>query len=256
VRLALGVSFLLFAGDALAWGLQTHLFLAQHASLEPLVLAGACLPDLSLIGRVLGTPAFGRAHQWATLRRLAACPRSEADRALALGYATHLVCDVVAHNRFVPEYEARIARLPHAVHALAEWGMDHHVRGRLLFDPHEVLVSQEEAIVQFVAHGFRCAPALARRAVELLARADGFLRASPAPAICRGALRLVVERSEARLEGYLDDALLQMRALPAALDGRLVDWLDLDPEGRAANQGAKRRTDEHIARVMQAEHHP
>jgi hypothetical protein len=196
VRLALGVSFLLFAGDALAWGLQTHLFLAQHASLEPLVLAGACLPDLSLIGRVLGTPAFGRAHQWATLRRLAACPRSEADRALALGYATHLVCDVVAHNRFVPEYEARIARLPHAVHALAEWGMDHHVRGRLLFDPHEVLVSQEEAIVQFVAHGFRCAPALRAGRSSSSRERTGFC--APRPRRLSAAAPCVWSWSEAR----------------------------------------------------------
>jgi hypothetical protein len=256
VRLALGLWFLLFAGDALAWGLQTHLFLVQHASLDPLALAGACLPDLSLVGRVLGTPAFARAHQWVTLRRLAACPRSEADRALALGYASHLVCDVVAHNRFVPEYERRIARLPHATHALAEWAMDHHIRDRLLFDPGEVLGSQKDAAVQFVAHGFRCAPALARRAIELLAAADRFLRASPAPAICRAALRLLDKRTEARLEAYLGEALVQMRALPAALAGRLFDWQDLDPEGRAADQGAERRAGEHVARVVQAEHHP
>src|SRR5688500_1902135 len=67
--------FALFAGDALAWGLQTHVFLAQAALLalpavalcDPelrraalrlprLVLTGACLPDLALMGRLLATP--------------------------------------------------------------------------------------------------------------------------------------------------------------------------------------------------------
>src|SRR5579859_413159 len=96
----LGVAalLLLFAHDAYAWGLETHLFFAQWVlaalpfadrelrdacrRLPGLVLAGACLPDLALAGKMLRTPAFRRAHQWATLRRIAAAPRSEADRAL------------------------------------------------------------------------------------------------------------------------------------------------------------------------------
>ncbi|MGE5641344.1 MAG: zinc dependent phospholipase C family protein, partial [Clostridia bacterium] len=104
----------LFAPDALAWGLQTHVFFGQYAllglsfadprlreaatRLPALVLAGACLPDLALAGGALGTPAFRRAHRWSTLRRLATAPRDEAELALALGYASHLVVDVVAHN--------------------------------------------------------------------------------------------------------------------------------------------------------------
>ena len=68
----------MFAPDAHAWELQTHLFFAQCAVfLVPfddrelraavsrfprLVLAGACLPDLALAGRALGTPAFLTPH--------------------------------------------------------------------------------------------------------------------------------------------------------------------------------------------------
>jgi len=63
----LSVPLLLFAGDAVAWGLQTHLFFAQQVLfavplLDPgirraalrfprLVLSGACLPDLALAAR-------------------------------------------------------------------------------------------------------------------------------------------------------------------------------------------------------------
>ena len=100
----------MFAPDAYAWGLQTHLFFAQcEVFLVPfadrelraaisrfpcLVLAGACLPDLALAGRALGTPAFRRAHRWSMLRRLAAAPRDDGELALAAGYASHLLSDV------------------------------------------------------------------------------------------------------------------------------------------------------------------
>lgn len=123
----------LFSPDALAWGLQTHVFLAQWAlaavplgdlhvraavlRLPRLVLAGACLPDLALAGRMLGLTAFRRAHQWSALRRLAAACWDE-ERAIAVGYASHLLADVVAHNSFVPEHERRILDHP-ACHACA-----------------------------------------------------------------------------------------------------------------------------------------
>src|SRR6185503_18240443 len=109
----------LFPIDAHAWGLPTHLFFAHYALLalpfaDPelraaaarfprLVLAGACLPDLALIGQMMGTPAFQRSHRWSMLRRIAAAPRDERERALALVYGTHLLADVIAHNIFVPE---------------------------------------------------------------------------------------------------------------------------------------------------------
>src|ERR671923_2562635 len=96
--------FTAFAPDAQAWGLQTHVFVAQWAlaalpladagiraavlRMPRLVLAGACLPDLALAGRMLGLTEFRRAHQWSTLRRLAAAPGAET-RAIAVGYASH-----------------------------------------------------------------------------------------------------------------------------------------------------------------------
>ena len=96
---------------------------AAAQRLPRLVLAGACLPDLALAGRALGLGAFRRAHQWSTLRRLAAACWDE-ERAIAVGYASHLLADVVAHNRFVPEHERRILDVPHVTHALCEWAMD------------------------------------------------------------------------------------------------------------------------------------
>lgn len=250
------LALLAFAPEALAWGLQTHVFLAQQAvpqaallSESVLVLAGACLPDLALAGQAIGTPAFGRSHRWSTLRRIAAAPRDERDRSLAIGYATHLLADVVAHNLFVPDHERRIARIPHFTHALSEWAMDQHIRGRIAVQPAELLREHRKTLVDFVARHFRCGEALATRGISWLTAAEGLLRGSRLPALC---LRLV---GAARFDSYLRHACDSLRGLEKALEGRLIDWVSSDPEGRACNEGANRRAGEDIARIVQAEHH-
>jgi hypothetical protein len=254
----------MFAPAAYAWGLQTHLFLAQWilitlpfadrelrtavARLPRLVLAGACLPDLALAGWALGTPAFRRAHRWSTLRRLAAAPRDDRDRALAVGYASHLLSDVVAHNFFVPEHEARILHARYVTHALAEWAMDDHVRAQVFVSPADALTAEPGAVVDFVARGFRCSEALARRATGLLARADGALRSSRLPGLCRRAI------GSARFDMHLKNAALSLRELEVALAGRLVDWISSDPEGHLSDHATDGGAGEHIARVVQAEY--
>lgn len=254
----------MFAPDAYAWGLQTHLFFAQCAVfLVPfadrelraaisrfpgLVLAGACLPDLALAGRALGTPAFRRAHRWSTLRRLAAAPRDDGERALAAGYASHLLSDVVAHNFFVPEHEAHILRARYVTHALAEWAMDDHVRAQVFVSPADALTAEPGVVADFVARGFRCSDALARRATGLLARADRALRSSRVPGLCR---RLI---GTARFDMHLKNAAASVRELEAALAGRLVDWVSSDPEGHFSDDATDGGAGEHIARIVQAEY--
>lgn len=222
------------APDALAWGLQTHVFFAQYALLaapllDPqlrravlrfprLVLAGACLPDLSLAGAVLGTPAFRRTHEWPALRRLAAATCDE-ERAAALGYASHLVADVVAHNRFVPEYEGRVAPVAHVTHALAEWAMDHHLGRWICVPADDVLHSEREALAGIVARRWHCDEALARRALRWLASANRMLRASRLSRASARALRWFDRRMALRFEAYVrDTAALVAQAAPL-LDG-------------------------------------
>jgi hypothetical protein len=245
--LAYGVPLAVLPLDAFAWGLQTHLFFAQWVLLavpfsDPelraavrrlpgLVLAGACLPDLALAGKALGTPAFRRSHLWATLRRVVAAPRDDADRALAVGYASHLVSDVVAHNVFVPDHEARILRLPHVTHALAEWAMDRHICGELFAAPIAVLQAERATLEDFVVRAFRCDTALARRAINLLARADGALRASPVPFLCARIIRVLDAHASARFDAYIAKALRSLRRMELALSGRLQDWVSAAPDG-------------------------
>ena len=265
-----GLALAAFPGDAHAWGLQSHVFFAHYAllfapladrelraaarRLPGMVLAGACLPDLALAGAALGTPAFRRAHRWSTLARMAAGSRDDAERALALGYGSHLLADVIAHNLFVPEHEARLLRLRHVTHALAEWAMDDYLASRAPARPGDVLAGEHEALVAFTARGFRCNERLAARALRFLQHADSVLRASPAPRLCRGIVRLFDRTLVPRFDAYIRRTTSSLRSLEAALGGRFVDWESSDPEGKARDRGADRRARQDVARIVQAQH--
>jgi len=261
---------LLYAPDAHAWGLQTHLFFAQYAlaavpladpelraaaaRLPRLVFAGACLPDLAIVGRFfLHSPVFRRSHLWETLRRIAASPRNDHDRALALGYATHLVSDVVAHNEFVPEHEARIGDAAMIAHLMSEWAMDDHLPQRIR--PAEALEEAGWHAVEFVARAFHCSEILARRALNVLTRGDRLLRASPAPGLCRAAVRLMDRRWAVRFELHLANTMQRLAQVETALAGGFEDWSGLDPEGSEGDGGADRRAREHVARIVQSQHY-
>jgi Zinc dependent phospholipase C len=237
VRAGFFLLVLLFAPDALAWGLQTHVFLAQWllaaapfadpqlraAALRfpRLVLAGSCLPDLALAGRMLGLATFRRAHQWSTLRRLSSTCWDE-ERAIAAGYASHLLADVVAHNRFVPEHEQRIVDLPHVTHALCEWAMDEHVKQELTIAPAELLGDERQALVEAAARTFRCSGAITRRAISFLARAERALRASRLPRLCRATVDLF--GTGERFDAYIGDAKLMIGQIEAVLHGAEPRW--------------------------------
>jgi hypothetical protein len=232
--LLFALPLLAFAGDALAWGLQTHLFFAQHLLLalpfaDPqfrraalrmprLVLAGACLPDLSLAGRVLGTPVFQRNHLWSTQRRFAAASCDE-ERAIALGYASHLLADVVAHNRFVPEHERRIAPIAYATHALCEWAMDDYVRSAVFAEPADLLEAERSALSAVVARRLRCSDSIVRRAIELLARAERVLRKSRLPRLCGVLARRFDHHLAPRFEAYTRETASALGQLGPVLDG-------------------------------------
>jgi Zinc dependent phospholipase C len=214
----LAFALLAFAGDALAWGLQTHLFFAQHVLLalpllDPelrraalrfprLVLGGACLPDLALAGAALGIRVFRRNHHWPSVHRLAAAQCDE-ERAVALGYASHLLSDVVAHNRFVPEHERRVADVAHVTHALCEWAMDDYLRPWVHAAPGELLAAERKPLAQIVARRWRCSEVLALRVIDWLSGADRLLRGARIPRLACGLLRFVDRRLAPRFDAYV-----------------------------------------------------
>lgn len=231
---------MLLAPDALAWGLQTHVFLAQwllaaapfadpqfRAAMlrfPRLVLAGACLPDLALAGRMQGSATFRRAHRWSMVRRF---DGGDEARAVAIGYASHLLADVVAHNRFVPEHESRMLQMPHVTHAVCEWAMDEHLSGGLHERPAELLVSQMATLAPMAAASFGCRERMARRTLRVLAYAERALRCSPLPRWCGRAVRAFTSDVAPRFDAYIGDAAAMVRRIEAVLRGAEPRW---DPE--------------------------
>jgi len=229
-----------FAGDALAWGLSTHVFYAQYLvlaipladvdfrravqRLPRLVLAGACLPDLALTGPALSSTAFRRSHKWDLLRRLTGGCTSDEERAIAAGYASHLVSDIIAHNHFVPEHESRIANVPYFTHAVCEWALDHHLGPSLFAAAGDLVTSERAVLTSFVAHRFRCAERVAGRALGLLAGGERWLRASPVPRFSQTLVRAFDRRATRRFEAYVRETSLRLSHVNAVLEGREPDW--------------------------------
>ncbi len=190
---------LLYSGDAHAWGLYTHVFFAQHlvwavALTDPrhwravrrfpgLVLAGACLPDLALVGRHFGVPNASHSHLWRNPHDLLHKAQDDAECAIALGYTSHLWVDIVAHNHFVPAHERLWGNVPLVTHAVADCAMDHYVSPQLYARPAELLRAHEPPLVRFVSSHFGGSPDAARKALRALARAEAVLRGSGLPVL-------------------------------------------------------------------------
>lgn len=244
--LLLAVPLAAFASDALAWGLQTHVFFSQGLLLalpfaDPqlraavlrfprLLLAGACLPDLALLGGALRTPVFRGTHAWQMLRRLTGSVRCDEDLAITCGYASHLLADVVAHHCFVPEHEQRIADVPHVTHAFAEWAMDEYVRAQAFAAPADLLDAERPALADFVGRVARCAAPEAARAIDLLSRGDRLLRGAGLPRICRRIGRRLDRAIAPRFDAYLRETTQRLRGIGRLLDGAEPAW---DAEGAA-----------------------
>jgi hypothetical protein len=250
---------LLTSADAWAWGLGTHVYFAQLllwavplldrrfrtalARYPRRVLAGACLPDLALFGRRAGTTAFDQNHQWATAERLLRESRDEAERALALGYASHLLVDVIAHNHFVPSHEALWFDVPVLTHAVSEWAMDHHLSAETVAGPRRLLREDLAGVARFAAGHFGCGFAEARRALIYLARADGALRLSGTPRACHRWARRLDSGLHRRFDYYVAETSARLAEINRVLRGERPAWHAEVPEDKPgiATPGALRR---------------
>ncbi|MCC7184467.1 MAG: zinc dependent phospholipase C family protein [Rhodocyclaceae bacterium] len=214
-----GLPLLAASGDALAWGLYTHVYYAQQLlwllpftdprllracrRLPALVLAGACLPDLSLMARPAHTPSLGDSHQWRMLRGLVAHADGDEAVALTVGYASHLLTDILAHNHFVPAHEHHWFSAGIVTHACVEWAMDAHVADRLHALPADLLGDHSRTAAAVLAHGFGCSERGALRAIRYLARGERGLRASRVPAAVRWCATAIDPRTQRRFHRYL-----------------------------------------------------
>ncbi len=252
------VPLLLSCGDAFAWGLYTHVYFAQLLlwavpladpsvrrllrRFPRLLLAGACLPDLSLMaGRQ--APALASTHHWPQLHALLAGARSDEERALACGYASHLLVDIIAHNHFVPAHEHLWFETRLMTHVAAEWAMDHHVRRQLFARPAALLHSEAGAIVPYVARVFDTGEAPVARALTHLARGERVLRASRLPLALYAAGRRLDLRLARRFDRYLAHTARRLPQIERVLAGECPGWLaEVEPrQARARVAGASKR---------------
>lgn len=110
-------AFLLLAPHVcLAWGPATHIKLASDVLEQLGVLAPAMAALLArhardfIFGNIAADVVFAKklsrvkqfCHQWSTAFAILDSARTEATRAFACGYLTHLAADTVAHNKFLP----------------------------------------------------------------------------------------------------------------------------------------------------------
>lgn len=180
-----------FPVEAHAWGLVSHVAYTQqwlhslpHLPLAwisavqrypSLVLAGACLPDLAVVSR-----HFTHSHGWG-LGQALLHSKQPRQLALGIGYNIHLLSDVVAHQHFVPTFEAKWRHDSLLTHAAAEWAMDAYCQHPALPTPSRLLRLHRAQIVESLHSVWSLPKTDIHRAVSRLATADQALRWSRLP---------------------------------------------------------------------------
>jgi len=227
--------FILYSTDANAWGLLTHLYFAQSLLwamplLDPrlqraikkfpeLVMAGACLPDLAIVS---GT--FRHTHLWENAHQLLASARTDEETAIAIGYASHLYIDVIAHNHFVPAYEAMWIERGLVTHIAAEWAMDAHLSPLMEQTPGKLLNAHHALLTDFVAPQFHCSATRTGIALKKLAFWDNLLRRVRIPAIIYLSSRFIDRRMKRHFIYYIARTQSAMANIGSVLEGERPRW--------------------------------
>lgn len=231
---------LLFSADAHAWGLYTHVYFAQlliwavpladprlrrlAQEFPRLVMAGACLPDLAIVASRIDTDAFGDNHRWETATLLLDNAVTPQEQAIALGYASHLLVDVIAHNHFVPAHESLWIDIPLATHVVAEWAMDAHIQAHLFARPKELLLGEQASLIPFVTAHFGCAQDEAQTVIHALAAADGWLRGSRLHDLLYHGGRRLDRHLKRRFNHYIGETSDRLTQINHLLEGHVPMW--------------------------------
>ena len=136
-----GLSILLSPDSALAWGPGMHILVGTELlgalALLPPALASILrrYPLDFLYGCIAADITFGKkyapvgrnCHHWHVGEELYDAAESDATRACALGYLSHLGCDTIAHNFFLPRRLVTSANTQTIGHSYWEHRMDVHL---------------------------------------------------------------------------------------------------------------------------------
>lgn len=220
----------LYSSDASAWGLVTHLYFAQSLLwamplLDPrlqsaikkfpdLVMAGACLPDLAIISH-----RFRHTHLWENAHFLLQSASTEEETAIAIGYASHLYIDVIAHHHFVPAHEAMWLKTTMFTHITSEWAMDAHLAPLLNTSPKTLLLEHQALLSKFISPCFRCTENSSLLAIKRLAAGDGFLRLIKLPQMIYRTARFFDKRVSNHFVYYIARTQVAVADISKVLNG-------------------------------------
>lgn len=221
--------------DANAWGLYTHVYFAQSLlfatplldrrfrkaiiQFPQLVMAGACLPDLAVISK-----KFNTTHQWQKAEYLINHAKSDQEMAIAIGYASHLYVDVIAHNHFVPAHEALWQNESIFTHIASEWAMDVHVQQHLQKTPGQLLSSHAKLISHFIAPCFAQPQPLVQNNLIKLAYADRLLRSVKLPTIIHTYIRLNNSTKNKHYDYYIANTKQALKDFHKVMNGHHPNW--------------------------------
>jgi hypothetical protein len=259
------IPLLLWSADAHAWGLYTHVYFAQLLlwaiplteprfkraikAFPKLVLAGACLPDLALLSEHPWGEPFSTTHQWKRARQLLDDAKSDEEFALSLGFVSHLLVDVIAHNHFVPAHEKMWGNVPVLTHAACEWAMDMHIRQYLYAEPAELMRAHRGELADYVSQHFACPRSLAARGVDILAGAENLLRTSRLSNFCYQGGRWFDAGMQRRFNFYLKETSAHLTHIDRILLGEEPVW---NPNPSSSDGDVKQRIE--LITPMQLRH--
>lgn len=220
----------LYCSDTYAWGLVTHLYFAQSLLwamplLDPrlqsaikkfpdLVMAGACLPDLALFSQ-----RFRHTHLWENAHQLLQMAQTDEELALAVGYASHLYVDVIAHNHFVPAHEAMWFKHTITAHIASEWAMDAYLAPLVNAAPMRLLRQHQLLISKFISPHFRCSETTTKTALKRLAWGDGILRSIKLPHFIYTAIKTLDHRTPKHFIYYIAKTQIALADVGAMFNG-------------------------------------
>ncbi len=119
LSILLGVAVILIPGNAFAWGPITHIVhgstvLANITSLpaglqailgaHPYCYLYGCIGADIIQAKAYTRSVATHCHSWPVAWKLQEEADTDAQRAFAWGYMTHLAADIISHNHFVPTY--------------------------------------------------------------------------------------------------------------------------------------------------------
>ncbi len=226
---------ILYTGDANAWGLVTHLYFAHSLlwampALDPrlrkavenfpdLVMAGACLPDLAIISK-----HFRTTHDWQHAHNLLNNAQNEEELAIAIGYASHLYVDVIAHNHFVPAHEEMWTESGMIAHIASEWAMDAHLEPLLHTSPSKLINQYLAILTRFVSKEFSCTIEQSRKTLVNLSFWDRVLRTAKIPHLIYISIRIADRRVFKHFVYYISKTQTAISDIGIVLSGERPAW--------------------------------